>query len=223
LFPIKDTNKSSTTPHVTRILIIFNVSIFVLIFLSDLGLINGTIYDLTDSFAMRPYYIIRGQMLYTLFTSMFIHANWLHLIGNMLFLFVFGDNVEDSFTHAGYFVFYFAAGVVASFAQILSSQILTQQPFTPLDAVVGASGAISGVLGAYIVLYPKARVWTFVFAGWPLILPLPAILFLGFWFILQWIYGFFDLAGNVAYWAHIGGFLTGVLMAAVVRPFSKKR
>jgi len=167
---------------------------------------------------MVPEEIIHGQQLYTLFTSMFMHAGWLHLLGNMLFLYVFGDNIEDAFGHAGYMVFYIISGLAAALAHIASlffapfigSLIGTPQPLDLTAGVVGASGAISGVLGAYIVLYPKAKIIALVFYY---ILPVPAIVFLGFWFVMQWFYGFFDISGGVAYWAHIGGFIVGMILA----------
>lgn len=160
---------------------------------------------------MIPEQIIHGQQLYTLFTSMFMHAGWLHLLGNMLFLYVFGDNIEDAFGHVGYLVFYIISGLVATLAYIVS--ILLVPAIGDLAAgLVGASGAISGVLGAYIVLYPKAKIVALVFY---FILPVPAIIFLGFWFIMQWFYGFFDMSGGVAYWAHIGGFIAGMILALV--------
>jgi len=161
-------------------------------------------------FVMVPDEIIHGQRLFTLFTSMFMHANWLHLFGNMLFLYVFGDNIEDAFGHVGYLVFYIISGLAAALAYIVS--ILLVPAIGDLAAgLVGASGAISGVLGAYIVLYPKTRIISLVFY---VILPVPAIIFLGVWFILQWFYGFFDMSGGVAYWAHIGGFIAGMILAS---------
>ena len=176
--------------------------------------------DKPGVFVMVPSEIIYGQRLFTLFTSMFMHASWLHLLGNMLFLYVFGDNVEDVFGHVGYLVFYIISGLAAAFAHIagmLFAPTISNLIGMPLDSdltagVVGASGAISGVLGAYIVLYPKAKIVALVFY---LILPVPAFIFLGFWFIMQWFYGFFDIAGGVAYWAHIGGFIAGMILALV--------
>ncbi|MGQ9507146.1 MAG: rhomboid family intramembrane serine protease [Candidatus Bathycorpusculaceae bacterium] len=173
-----------------------------------------------QKFVMIPNEIIHGQRLYTLFTSMFMHAGWLHLLGNMLFLYVFGDNIEDVFGHVGYIGFYLLSGVAAAFTHILSilyAPIISDLtgillPYSLTEGVVGASGAISGVLGAYFVLFPRAKILTLVFY---VILPLPAFVFLGFWFVLQWFYGIFDVAGGVAYWAHIGGFLAGMFLALV--------
>lgn len=139
-----------------------------------------------------------------------MHANWLHLLGNMLFLYIFGDNVEDIFGHVGYLVFYILCGVAATFSHIMSLYLGLTYPANFTVGVVGASGAISGVLGAYFVLYPKAKILTWVAH---FILPIPAVIFLGFWFLMQWLYGLFDIYGDVAYWAHIGGFIVGMLLA----------
>lgn len=189
-------------------LIMVNVIVSLVMWLSYFGLINGSFAgDVEEKFAMPPYYIIRGEKLYTLFTSMFIHFDPLHLLGNMLFLYIFGDNIEDAFGHLRYLVFYTVCGLAASFTYIISLQ-----SFFPNEAVIGASGAISGVLGAYLVLYPKARILALVF--W-MIVPIPAIIFLGLWFLMQWFYVIFEVGGMVAYWAHIGGFIAGIVLALV--------
>jgi membrane associated rhomboid family serine protease len=220
LLPLKDINRSLTTPHVNRLILIANVVIFTVYWLASMNILWGTQFanEMEQRFVLVPEEIIHGQQLYTLFTSMFMHAGWLHLLGNMLFLYVFGDNIEDTFGHVGYFVFYIFSGLVASFSYILSlllapsiSNLIGISMVSDLTAgVVGASGAISGVLGAYIVLYPQAKIISLVFF---VILPVPAVIFLGFWFIMQWFYGFFDLSGGVAYWAHIGGFIGGMILA----------
>jgi membrane associated rhomboid family serine protease len=209
LLPIKDINKALTTPHVNRMLILVNVIVFLMMLLSDYGLIDDNSFarDVEEKFAMSPYYIVRGKRLFTLFTSMFLHAGWLHLIGNMLYLYIFGDNVEDVFGHMSYLVFYIICGLAASFTYIMSLE-----SFIQTDLVVGASGAISGVLGAYLVLYPKARILTLVF---PLIVPIPAVIFIGFWFLIQWLNVIFVSGGMVAYWAHIGGFIAGMILALI--------
>jgi len=207
-------NRALTTPHVNRLLILANVIVFVVMLLSDYGLINSSFTgDIVEKFAMKPYYIVQGEKLYTLFTSMFLHAGLLHLFGNMLYLYIFGDNVEDVFGHGSYAVFYIISGLAAS---IIYIYVMGPKSFVSSDMVVGASGAISGVLGAYVVLYPKSRILTLVLYGWPIIVPLPAILFLGFWFLMQWLLGtFFNGSSGVAYWAHIGGFIAGMILALV--------
>lgn len=152
-----------------------------------------------------------------LFTSMFLHGGWLHLIGNMLFLYVFGDNVEDRFGHAKYFLFYFVAGIAAAIAQ----WIFNVASVVPM---IGASGAIGGVLGAYILMFPRAKVVTLlpIFVFFKLI-ELPAFMFLGIWFLMQMLSASLTLgiggdAGGVAWWAHIGGFAAGVVLV----PFFRK-
>jgi len=216
LLPIKDLNRSSTTPHVNHLLLISNVAIFVVYFLS-LSVVpsKGLVEVIEQEFVMLPSEIVQQQRLYTLVTSMFMHAKWLHLFGNMLFLYVFGDNVEDAFGHVDYFIFYFACGLAAASAHILSVWGTVEMS----SGVIGASGAISGVLGAYAVLYPKARVLTAITY---IIVPLPAILFLSFWFVMQWLSVYFDLSGGVAYWAHIGGFIAGAFLGLTVGRARKK-
>lgn len=156
----------------------------------------------------------------TIFTSMFMHAGWLHIGGNMIFLYIFGDNVEDRFGHVGYLFFYLFCGVVAALAQTVVNVASTIPS-------LGASGAIAGVLAAYAVFYPAARVRTLIFLGiFITIATLPALLLIGIWFALQFFDGvaaFSDHAaqamGGVAYFAHIGGFVAGLVIALVLRPF----
>jgi len=140
-----------------------------------------------------------------------------------LFLYVFGDNVEDTLGHLGYLVFYLASGLVAS-ATFIWAQLLVGDLMT---AAIGASGAIAGVLGAYMVLYPRARILTLVFIGWVFIVPIPAVLFLGFWFLYQLLYGMLTLGveavTGIAYWAHIGGFVAGLFFGALGRGRRRKR
>ncbi|MEM2386486.1 MAG: rhomboid family intramembrane serine protease [Candidatus Bathyarchaeia archaeon] len=217
MLPLKDLNRPLKTPHVNRLLLIVNVVVFLVYWLSDNGFFFPTklatqiVAQIDDKFVMVPQHVVQGEKLYTLVTCMFMHADWWHLLGNMLFLFIFGDNVEDIFGHGGYLVFYVVCGVSAAFAHIASLYLGLTYPADPTIGVVGASGAISGVLGAYLVLFPKAKILTWVAY---FILPIPAILFLGFWFLLQWLYGSFEVGSPVAYWAHIGGFITGMILAA---------
>lgn len=150
---------------------------------------------------------------YTIFTHMFMHGGWLHIIGNMWFLYIFGDNIEDSMGSVRFILFYLACGLASVAVQMIAS------PSSPIP-MVGASGAISGVMGAYIMLYPKAPVHMLIFFGFFFTrIVIPAFLMLGYWFILQLFGGFFTLGsatGGVAFWAHVGGFLAGVLF---IRPF----
>jgi len=196
-------------------LIAVNVIIFLVFWLSteNIFLSNSFASDMEEKFVMVPNNVIHGKSVYTLFTSMFMHARWIHLLGNMLYLYIFGDNIEDAFGHAGYLLFYVMCGLTADFAHIMSL-VHTGDFYV---GVVGASGAISGVLGAYLVLYPKAKILTLI---WPIILPIPSVIFLGFWFLMQWFYGIFDVSGGVAYWAHIGGFIAGIILALL---FARKR
>jgi membrane associated rhomboid family serine protease len=148
----------------------------------------------------------------TMFTSMFIHGGWMHFIGNMLFLWVFGDNVEDRFGHFRYLLFYLLAGVAASGLQI-ATDTASEIP------AIGASGAIAGVLGAYLLLYPYSRVSTLVIF---FVIRIPAYFLLGFWFVLQFFEGVGSLGmtgGGVAYWAHIGGFLAGMVVVVIYKLF----
>jgi len=217
LFPIKDLNKALTTPHVNRMLILANIIVFLVMLLSQSGLIDTSFAeDIDEKFPMTPDDIICGKNFYTLFTSMFMHAGFFHLFGNMLYLYIFGDNVEDVFGHASYLVFYIVCGLAANFAHIIS----ITNPKLYMTPVVGASGAIAGVLGAYLVLYPKARILTLIFYGLPIIVPIPAIIFLGVWFLMQWFLGMYDIllfegSSGIAYWAHIGGFIAGMILALI--------
>lgn len=226
LIPIRDENKSLTSPHVTRVLIIINTVIFFAYWLPDvLGYTNGGLDTVIYEYGLVPNAVLHTQSLKTLstfFTSMFLHADLLHLGGNMLFLYVFGDNIEDTFGHAGFLVFYLAAGILGSLAHIGS--LLYFADVQGLQTVtIGASGAISGVLGAYLILYPSARILTLVFLGWIWIVPIPAVIFLGLWFAFQFLYGALAVAGGVAYWAHIGGFVAGLFFGVLGRGGRRKR
>lgn len=160
----------------------------------------------------------------TVFTSMFLHGGWLHLIGNMLYLWVFGDNVEDALGHVKYLLFYLLSGIGA----------VAMQVAVDMDAripMVGASGAISGVLGAYMFLYPTATVSVLVPFFWFFgFVPMPAVVLIGFWFLLQLFSGVASLGApavgveqGIAFWAHIGGFVTGFLIVLVFRPKRRSR
>jgi membrane associated rhomboid family serine protease len=155
----------------------------------------------------------------TLFTAMFIHAGWLHILGNMLYLWVFGDNVEDRFGHLAYVFFYLLSGLFAVFFQIIVD------PYSDIP-YVGASGAIAGTLGAYLILYPGSRVRTLIFIIIvPFIVIIPALVLLLIWFLLQFVSGIGALgssdAGGVAYFAHVGGFIFGMVAAGFVRLTSR--
>jgi len=222
---------------VTRILLIINIVVFIVVLLPEFASSNWifALLGLSESpsldravinYGMIPYFILRGQRLYTLLTSMFLHADIWHIGGNMLFLYVFGDNVEDTFGHVRFLAFYLVAGLAADLA-FIGTQLLSSDPTALLIPTIGASGAIAGVLGAYLILYPRARILTLIFIGWVFIIPLPAILFLGFWFVYQLVYSMLALgveaATGIAYWAHIGGFIAGILFGLVWRGRKRKQ
>ena len=151
--------------------------------------------------------------IFGVFTSMFLHGGWLHLIGNMLYLWIFGNNIEDAMGHVRYLIFYLVCGVAASFSHILSDA----QSVIPS---IGASGAISGVLGAYLLLYPRAKVLVLVPLGFfTQLMHIPASIVLGLWFLLQLLSSAMSggQGGGVAWWAHIGGFVAGVLLVALFK------
>ena len=152
-----------------------------------------------------------GPTWITLFASMFMHGGLLHIGSNMLYLWVFGDNIEDKLGHIPYLIFYLSAGLAAAGAQVM----VDTQSQVPM---VGASGAIAGVLGAYLVLHPRSRIRTLIFVYFIMVIRIPAVLLLGFWFFLQFFSGLGSLGaqgGGVAYWAHIGGFAMGVAVIGV--------
>jgi len=214
LIPIRDENRSQTTPHITRILIITNIIAFVPLLYFAFFTEDTTVRQfesLYESLAMVPADILQAKNLHTLLTSMFLHANIPHIIGNMLFLYIFGDNVEDAFGHLRYLLFYLITGLAADFVHILS---LTTPAGLDIPTL-GASGAISGVMGAYILMYPRARIQTLIVAYIITFVSVPAVFFLGFWFLLQLLYAWLELGGSVAYWAHIGGFIAGIVLALI--------
>jgi hypothetical protein len=209
MIPIRDENPTRKTPVVTYLFILVNVIVF--IFQTLFGSQDTTT---AYEFALVPNRFINnpsmGNVL-NIFSSMFMHAGLAHIGGNMLYLWIFGDNVEDAMGKGRYFIFYILGGITASLTHILtnpSSQIPT----------VGASGAIAAVLGAYLILYPRQRVVTIIPLGFFMrITMLPASIVLGMWFVLQFFQGVMTLGGpdvgGVAFWAHIGGFVAGVILA----------
>jgi membrane associated rhomboid family serine protease len=226
MFPIRDDNPTLGTPAITVVLIGLNVAAWILVqgmgsepYLSrsvcDLGLIPGAFLGrlpegYTFPMSRELSCAVGERHLFTPLTSMFLHGGWLHLIGNMWFLWLFGNNVEDSMGHARYLFFYLISGLAAAASQTLVN---------PNSAVpmVGASGAISGVMGAYIVLYPRVRVHMLIFLGFFITRAVvPAYLMLGYWFLLQILGGLPSLGGEdtggVAVWAHAGGFIAGAVL-----------
>lgn len=209
MIPLRDVIPSRTRPGVTIGLIAFNV----LVYLFQATLSDRTAESFLYAFAVVPAHF----SLVDVFTSIFVHAGFLHLAGNLLFLWIFGDNVEDRLGHGRFAIFYLACGVVAALAQTA----LNPDSLIPM---VGASGAIAGVMGAYLVLYPHSRV-LMLFPFPPLLFEIPALFFLGLWFLMQFLSGVGSLpmfqtdqlSGGVAFWAHVAGFVTGLALVIPMR------
>jgi len=221
MLPVRDTVRARDVPLMNWLLIAVNVVAF--LFEARLG--PRELSSFVRAFGMVPARLLANpgaDQILTIFTSMFLHGGWWHLIGNMWVLYIFGDNVEDRMGHLRYLVFYLLCGVAAALAHVYVS---------PLSRVptVGASGAISGVMAAYLVLFPRARVLTlvptFFLASF---VEIPALIFIGFWFVSQVFSGLFALAvaesistyGGVAWWAHVGGFVAGLV---AVKLFERRR
>ncbi len=232
MIPIRDDTPRYSTPYVTYFIIALNVVVF--LFELSVGMqgqraLNAMIYEFgvvprhfERALAGSAAYSLPGLFLSTL-TSMFLHGGWLHIIGNMWFLWIFGDNIEDYLGHLRYLLFYLASGVAAALSHVL----LNAGSNVP---TVGASGAIAGVMGAYFVLYPKARVLTLVplivfFTFWWI----PAWVMLGYWFVVQFLMGaatsitVSQSTGGVAVWAHVGGFITGIILIKLLPERSQRR
>ncbi len=211
MLPLRDEFPSRRLPYVTYALIALNIVVYVWEFLASTGS-----PDMQYQLALVPADFLRGISVFnilTIFTSMFMHAGLAHIGGNMLYLWIFGDNVEDRLGHGTFLVFYLVGGFVASVAHILTNPA-SQVP------TVGASGAIAAVLGAYIVLFPRNRILTLIWFGFFIRLTMiPSMFVLGFWFVLQLFQGLMSLGGpdvgGVAVWAHIGGFVFGLLLGRI--------
>jgi membrane associated rhomboid family serine protease len=216
MIPLRDIIPSRTTPVVTISLIAVNV----LVFLYELALGRGV-----DAFTLYWGLVPAAFSWVTVLTSMFLHGGIMHVAGNMLYLWIFGDNVEDRMGHGRFLVFYLLCGAAAALAQTIT------QPDSVIP-MVGASGAIAGVMGAYFVLYPRSRIVTLV----PLffffqVIEVPAILFLGIWFIMQFVSGLGSIltvasgqaAGGIAFWAHVAGFVAGISGVVVFRRPERQR
>ena len=227
MFPLKDDVPTLTTPLVTVGFIAVNLFIFLYeLSLQGLGSAEGAraTRDLVLEFGLVPCRLTSlcgagGSVLppvLTVVTSMFLHGGLLHLGGNMLYLWIFGNNVEDTLGHARFALFYLASGVAAAVAQTA----LSAGSSVP---VIGASGAVSGVLGAYLLLFPRANVLTLLVVGFFVrIVRIPAVVVLGFWFLVQFVSGFVAWhgrgGGEVAWFAHLGGFLAGMALLPLLRP-----
>ncbi|HEX2311880.1 MAG TPA: rhomboid family intramembrane serine protease [Vicinamibacterales bacterium] len=211
MIPLRDVIPSRTSPALVVTIIALNA----LAFLYEL-----TLTDRQLALFVREYGVVPIDLSFeSVFTSMFLHGGWMHFLGNMLFLWIFGDNVEDRMGHGRFLVFYPLCGAIAAFAHVLSE---------PSSAVptIGASGAVAGVMGAYFVLYPHSRILTLlpILIFWQII-EVPAVVFLGLWFLLQLFSGVDTMlmaaqgapAGGIAFWAHVAGFAAGVVLVFVFR------
>jgi len=213
MIPLKDENPTNKKPIVTYSIILFCV----VIFLSQLSLSEAELEDFTLSYGLIPSVLMGIDQLPndlfkispvgTIFTSMFMHGGWMHLIGNMLYMWIFADNIEDDLGTLNFVIFYLICGIGAAMSQVLMD-INSQIP------MIGASGAIGGVLGAYLINYPNAKVLVLIpFGFFSQLIKIRALYVLGFWFVLQFINSFLSSSGGgVAYAAHIGGFISGVIL-----------
>lgn len=229
MFPIDDNNPTRLTPFVTYALIAINVVVFI----HELSLSPRQLEQFFEFYAVIPKQLTASFLgisvnqpipePLTLVTSQFLHGGFLHVAGNMLFLWIFGNNIEDQLGHIKYLIFYIACGVLAALAQWFFSM----QSGIPS---LGASGAIAGVMGAYILRFPNAQIRTLLFLGPFITFPnIPAVFFLGIWFVQQALYGIASLnvptnigmeSGGVAYWAHAGGFVFGAILGPLLGLFS---
>jgi membrane associated rhomboid family serine protease len=223
MFPIRDENPQITTPLVTYAIIVLNVAAWLLLqglgsepaltqSVCQLGLIPGDLLGTIDRAQIPPDFpcSIDGQSNWlTMLTSMFMHGGWMHIIGNMWFLWIFGGNVEDSMGHVKFAIFYILCGIAAGVAQVFAN---TASPIP----MVGASGAIGGVMGAYIVLYPRVHVHLLLLLGFYITtFAVPAFWMLGYWILVQFVSGLTSIGaqgGGVAFWAHVGGFAAGAAL-----------
>ena len=216
MIPLRDVIPSRTTPVVTISLVVLNA----LIFLYELSL-GEQVNEFMFSFGLVPAYFSWLNVV----TSMFLHGGFLHAAGNMLYLWIFGDNVEDRMGHGRFLAFYLLCGIAAALAQTITVP-------NSMIPMVGASGAIAGVVGAYFVLYPHSRIVTLVtlLFFWQ-IMEVPAVLFLGIWFLMQFLSGVGSIAsatagepaGGIAFWAHVAGFAAGVLGVMIFRRPERQR
>jgi membrane associated rhomboid family serine protease len=208
MFPLRDTQPSYTKPVVTMILIAINVFVF----LFELSLDDWTRNAFVATYGLVPEHFAVSSLI----TSTFLHGGWMHLLGNMWFLWIFGDNIEDILGHGKYVLFYLACGAVAG----LTQSVLTTDPRVPM---VGASGAIAGVMGAYMVKFPHSRIVTLI----PILLfftiDIPAWIMLIYWFVTQFFSGVGSITyshvsegGGVAFFAHVGGFVMGAILISVM-------
>lgn len=222
MIPYKDDNPTRTFPYVTIAIISLNVLVFLYQLASPSGM-EKVVY----SYGAIPQYIMKfegAQPIHpalTIFSAMFMHGGIFHLAGNMLYLWIFGNNIEDKLGHLRFIIFYMFCGIISAYAHAATSP-------NSLIPMVGASGAVSGILGAYLLLFPRAGVYTLIFFGFFVqIVKIPALIVIGFWAIIQLINGLISTGlareGGVAWFAHIGGFLIGLLTIKLWLPRRSKR
>lgn len=221
MMPLRDINPTHRFPFVTVTLIGLNVAVYLIELLFQT---TGQLNQFIATYAIIPYELTQGVDLpppslrpafLTIFTSMFMHGGLLHIFGNMLYLWIFGNNIEDNMGHIRFSIFYLICGIAASIAQVAVNPT-SQVPN------IGASGAIAGVLAAYLVMHPRAQVETLLFLGYFIrIIRLPAIIVLSFWIVIQLFQGVLSLGmpqtGGVAWFAHIGGFIAGLVLVNIFR------
>jgi membrane associated rhomboid family serine protease len=216
MFPLYDENRRKSLPFVTWSLIIINA----LVFWWELNHGTMELQTIFYNYGEIPALVMQGKQLHTIITSMFLHADLWHIVGNMVYLFVFGDNVEDRFGHTKFLLLYLAFGIVGG---LTHSAVAVM--FGGIDAIVpaiGASGAVSGILASYVLFFPNARIISIVPSFYFIrIAPVPAWIFIGFWFILQLLYS--GTITAVAYMAHIGGFVTGFVIATIFKATTTSR
>jgi membrane associated rhomboid family serine protease len=219
MFPLYDENPSKTFPFITISLIIINIGIFI----KELSL-GSNLHQFIQQYALIPFNITNGYGYITLITSMFIHGGFFHVLGNMLYLWIFGNNIEDTLGHSKFVLFYILSGLGGALGQIIVS------PNSQIP-IIGASGAVAGVLAAYLILFPTARIATlvpiFLFLQ---VIRLPAIIVIGFWIVIQFLNGIAVIngqaagaSGGVAWFAHIGGFLMGTILILILPKKRKRR
>ena len=212
MIPLRDTQPSYSTPLVTLALIVVNS----VIFFRQVSLDEFSLNHLIAVYGMTPARFEWGQadQAMTLFTSMFLHGGWLHLLSNMWFLWIYGDNVEDILGRARYLLFYVLCGLAAAVTHLVFN-------YDSRVPTIGASGAISGVMGAYLVKFPHSRIVTLIFFGLLFTVEVPAVLILAYWFLIQLFSGIGTVGysnlqqGGVAWFAHVGGFLAGMILILV--------
>lgn len=214
MFPIGDTDVRDAGPGILTIgLVLVNVAVFIV----EVTVFRPELRQFFNEYGVVPAEVLRGRQLYSFFTSMFLHGGWFHLISNMAFLWIFGDNVEAALGKVIYPIFYLLGGIAASLAHVLVS------PGSSLPSV-GASGAIGAILGSYVVMFPTSQVRVLMLLGYFMVIRrVTAVLFLGIWFVMQFFSGIASLGaetaqtGGVAVWAHVGGFAFGLLIGFLFR------